>query len=403
MENMRGGAKKLHYSRFIMRKVAIVGLGQTPVREHWDSNLRDLAVTALRDAMEDAGVETLDGVTVGNMLSGALSEQEHLGALVADYAGLEGVEGMKIEAACGSGAAAIRMAVKAVASGLMDTVGVVGVEKLTEFSGKFSTASLAYAADADYEITMGLSFVGINALLMRRYLHEYKYDKNDFSIFPVNAHKNAIHNPNAMFRHPITDAQYAKSKIIADPINLLDSSPIADGAAAVIVVAQENISQYAGKPVSILACEVGTDTLALDTRENPLWLKGTERSAKKAYYVSGLKPKDMDFFEVHDAFSIMTALSLEASGFTEKGTAIKFAEKTGIDIKGKLPLTTAGGLKGRGHPVGATGVYQVVEAAKQIRGTMPPEIQLDKNRVAMAQNIGGSGATVITTILKKIV
>jgi len=280
-----------------MRKVAIAGLGQTPVREHWESNLRDLAVTALRDAMEDAGVETVDGVCVGNMLSGALSEQEHLGSLIVDYAGLDGVEGMKIEAACGSGAAAIRMAVKAVASGLMDVVGVVGVEKLTEYSGKFSTAALATAADADYETTMGLTFVGINALLMQRYLHEFKYDKNDFSLFPVNAHKNSVYNPNAMFQHEITHAQYAKSKIIADPINLLDSSPIADGAAAVIVVAEEKLSQFKGKPLSILACEVGTDTLALDNRKELLWLRGVERSAKKAYHVSGLSPKDIDFFE----------------------------------------------------------------------------------------------------------
>ena len=386
-----------------MRKVAIVGIGQTPVREHWGTNLRDLAVSALRDAMEDAGVENLDGITVGNMLSGAMSEQEHLGALVADYAGLDGVEGMKIEAACGSGAAAIRMAVKAVASGLMDTVGVVGVEKLTEFSANNVTEALATAADADYETTMGLSFVGINALLMKRYLHEFKFNKNDFSIFPINAHKNACYNSNAMFRYPITLDEYAKSKIVADPINIMDSSPVADGAAAVIVVAQENVSQYKGKPVSILACEVGTDTVALDNRENPLWLKGAERSAKKAYYVSGLSPKDINFYEVHDAFSIISVLSMEASGFTEMGTAIRFAEKNGIDIKGKFPMSTCGGLKGRGHPVGATGVYQVVEAAQQIRGTVAKEIQVERNKVAMTQNIGGSGATVITTILKKIV
>jgi acetyl-CoA C-acetyltransferase len=336
------------------------------------------------------------------MLSGALSEQEHLGALIVDYAGLDGVEGMKIEAACGSGAAAVRMAVKAVASGLMDKVGVVGVEKLTELSGHFSTTALATAADADYETTMGLNFVGINALLMRRYLHEYKYDKDDFAIFPVNAHRNAQYNPNAMFRTPITKAQYSASKMIADPINLLDSSPIADGAASVIVVAQENLNQYAGKPVSILACEVGTDTIAIDNREDPLWLKGAERSVKKAYYVSGLSQKDIDFFEVHDAFSIITALSLEASGFAERGKAIKFAEKKSIDIKGHLPLSTCGGLKGRGHPVGATGVYQILEAAQQLRESVPSEIQVTKNEIGMTQNIGGSGATVITTILKKI-
>ena len=385
-----------------MRKVAIVGIGQTPVREHWETNLRDLAVTALRDAMEDAGVENLDGVCVGNMLSGALSEQEHLGALVVDYAGLDGVEGMKIEAACGSGGAAIRMAVKAVASGLMDTVGVVGVEKLTEYSGKFSTGALATAADADYESTVGLSFVGINALLMQRYLHEYKYDRNDFAIFPVNAHKNAVYNPNAMFRRPITTTQYARAKLIADPINLLDSSPIADGAASVIVVAQENLSQYSGKPVAILACEVGTDTLAIDNRVDPLWLGGVERSAKKAYRVSGLSPKDINFVEIHDAFSIMSILSLEASGFADKGKAIKFADKVGIVINGGLPLTTCGGLKGRGHPVGATGVYQVVEAMQQLRGIVTSEIQVKNNNIAMAQSIGGSGATVITTILKRI-
>mgnify|MGYP005834732079 CR=1 FL=1 len=309
---------------------------------------------------------------------------------------------MKIEAACGSGAAVIRMAVKAVASGLMDVVGVVGVEKLTEFSGKFSTASLATAADADYEITMGLSFVGINALIMRRYLHEFRYDKNDFAIFPVNAHQNAMHNANAMFPYPITPAQYAKSKIIADPINLLDSSPIADGAAAVIVVAEDHLKRYKGKGVSILACEVGTDTVALDNREDLLWLKGVERSVKKAYNVSGLSLRDIDFFEAHDAFSIITAMSIKASRFAEKGKAIPFAEKKGISIQGGLPLNTAGGLKGRGHPVGASGVYQVVEAVQQLRGVMPKAIQVSKNNVAMTQNIGGSVATVITTILKRI-
>jgi acetyl-CoA C-acetyltransferase len=385
-----------------MRKVAIVGLGQTPVREHWQNNLRDLAVTALRDAMEDAGVDTVDSVYVGNMLSGALSEQENLGTLIVDYAGLDGVEGLRVEAACGSGAAAIRMAVNAVSSGLMDTVGVVGVEKLTEYSGKFSTGSLATAADADYETTTGLSFVGINALLMRRYLHEYSYDKKDFAIFPINAHSNATYNKNAMFRSPITAEQYAKAKYIADPINLLDSSPIADGAAAIIVVAQENLSNYKGQPVSILACEIGTDTVALDNREDPLWLKGVERSVKKAYQVSRLTPKDIDFFEPHDAFSIITALSLEASGFCEKGEAIKFAEQKGIEINGGLPMTTCGGLKGRGHPVGATGVYQVVEAASQIRGTVADEIKVPRNNICMTQSIGGSGAAVITTILERI-
>ncbi len=385
-----------------MRKVAIVGIGQTPVSEHWDTSLRNLGVDALCDAMDDAGVDDLDALCVGNMLSGALSDQEHLGALIADYAGLEGVEAVKIEAACGSGGAALRMAVKAVATGVVEKVGVVGAEKLTEYSGKHSTSALATAADADYETTVGLSFVGINALLMQRYMYEYKVSRDDFGLFPVNAHRNAQYNTHAMFNYAITETQYQQSKTIADPIRLLDSSPIADGAAALIVVPLDEVERYKGKPVAILACEVGMDSIALDNRDNPLWLKGVAQSAKKAFKVSGLSPKDINFFELHDAFSIMSVLSLEASGFAAAGQGLRFAHETGIAIDGGLPLTTAGGLKGRGHPVGATGVYQVVEAIRQLRGEMPEKIQVPRNDIAMTQNIGGSGATVISTILKRI-
>ncbi len=385
-----------------MRKVAIVGIGQTPVREHWETSLRNLAVDALRNAMDDADVDDLDALCVGNMLSGALSDQEHLGALIADYAGLEGVEAVKVEAACGSGGAALRMAVKAVATGVVEKVGVVGVEKLTEYSGKHSTSALATAADADYETTVGLSFVGINALLMQRYLYEYKAHADDFSIFPINAHRNAQYNPYAMFNFPVTQEQYMASKAIADPVRLLDSSPIADGAAALIVVPLDEVDRYKGKPVAILACEVGMDSIAIDNRENPLWLKGVAQSAKKAFKVSGLSHKDINLLELHDAFSIMSTLSLEASGFAEPGNGLRFAHETGIGIAGGLPLTTAGGLKGRGHPVGATGVYQVVEAIRQLRGDMPDQIQVARNDIAMTQNIGGSGATVISTILKRI-
>lgn len=385
-----------------MRRVAIVGLGQTPVREHWEDNLRDMAVAALRDAMDDAGVTTVDAVYVGNMLSGALSEQENLGSLIVDYAGLDGVEGLRIEAACASGAAALRMAVNAVASGLMNTVAVVGVEKLTEYSGKYSTGSVANASDADYEASMGLTSAGIHALLMRRYLFEHRYNRNDFAVFPVNAHRNASYNPHAMFRFPITPEQYGREKFIADPVTLLDASPIADGAAAVIVVPEDDLAAYKGHPVAILACEVGTDTVSLDNREDLLWLKGVERSVKKAYRSSCLAPQDIDFFEAYDAFSITAAMSLESSGFCEKGHGLRFAHEVGIGTTGGLPLSTSGGQKGRGHPVGAAGVYQIVEAAMQLRGTVASEIRVPKGNIGMVQSIGGSGATVITTILKRL-
>ena len=258
------------------------------------------------------------------------------------------------------------------------------------------------AADADYEAVMGLSFVAINALLMRRYMYEYRVNKEDFAAFTVNAHANAQHNPFAMFRMPITREQYAAAKMIADPINLLDSSPVSDGAAAVVVAAADKAWEFSEAPVRVAACEVGTDTVALDNRENPLWLKGVERSARRAYQKAGISPQEIGVYEVHDAFSIMAALSLEASGLAEPGTAVRLANEGEITPQGRIPIATMGGLKGRGHPVGATGLYQVVECVLQLRGQAPAAVQVPDVQYAMAQNIGGSGATVITTILERL-
>ncbi len=385
-----------------MRQTAIIGIGQTPVREHWDYPIRQLAVQALWAAIKDAGTKHIEGLFVGNMLSGALAEQEHLGALIADYAGFPGIEAVKIEAACASGAAAVRQAVLAVASGHLEIAAAVGVEKLTEFSGKFSGKALATAADADYEASIGLSFAALNALMMQRYMYEYGYSKEDFAPFPILAHQNAQYNPNAMFQYPITKAQYLKAKPIAEPINLLDSSPISDGAAALIIVPLETIQFFKGKAVKISACEIATDTIGLDNRENPIVLSAAQKSAQAAYKIAGIRPKDISVFEAHDAFSIITALSLEASGFTETGKAPKLAAEGVFNSNGHLPISTFGGLKGRGHPVGATGVYQLVEATQQVRGTAPDKLQVSDVRMAMAQNIGGSGATVVTSILEKI-
>lgn len=403
MPAMPAGAKKLPCTnRTRMRQTAIIGIGQTPVREHWDFPIRGLAVKALRAAMQDAGAEAIEGLFVGNMLSGALAEQEHLGALIADYAGFPGIEAVKIEAACASGAAAVRQAVLAVASGHLEIAAAVGVEKLTEFSGKFSSKALATAADADYEASIGLSFAALNALMMQRYMYEYGYSKEDFAPFPITAHQNAQFNPNAMFRYPISKAQYLKAKPIADPVNLLDSSPICDGAAAIVIVPLENIRSFSGKAVKLSACEIATDTIGLDNRANPIFLSAAQKSARAAYKSAGVNPSDISLFEAHDAFSIITALSLEASGFAENGQAPRLAAEGKFYLSGSLPISTFGGLKGRGHPVGATGVYQLVEAAEQVRGSAPDALQLNDVRRAMTQNIGGSGATVVTSILEKL-
>jgi len=385
-----------------MRKVAIVGLAQVPVKENWTNGLRELAVTAVLDAMDDADIKNVDALYIGNMLGSNFSDQSNLGALISENAALDVNEAVTVEAACGSGSAAFRQAVLAVASGTVDTAIAVGVEKLTEYSEVSPANGLATAADADYEAAMGLSFVSINALLMRRYMHEYKCDKNNFAGFVINAHKNAVHNKNAMFQSAITEANYNKAKMIADPINLLDSSPISDGAAAVVITTADKASQYTNKPVLVTACEVGMDTIALSRRANPLRLKAVENSTARAFQVAGIKHQDIDVLEAHDAFSIMTTLALEAAGFAEFGKATQLAKEDIIGINGRLPLSTFGGLKARGHPVGATGLYQIVEATLQLRNEAPDAIQVPEPRRAMTQNIGGSASFVITNILERI-
>ncbi|MCD6376590.1 MAG: thiolase domain-containing protein [Caldisericaceae bacterium] len=383
-----------------MRKVAIIGIGQVPVREHWGKSLRELAVDALWQALEDANRNEIDGLVVGNMLSGTLSEQEHLGALIADFAGFPGVEAVKVEGACASGAAAFRQGLLAVASGQKNCVAVVGVEKLTERSGWHTTSALATAADADFETSVGLTFVALNALVKQRFMYEHQVSKEQFAYFPMLAHQNAVHNPQAMFRKPITIEQYLKAKMIAEPINLLDSSPIADGAAAVILVPWDDVGKNS-QAIEVLACEVGTDTIALHDRQEMLQMKGIEISAQRAFATAGITPQDISFFEPHDAFSIMTVLSLQASGFMSAIEALNHARNGYFTIDGTLPICTMGGLKGRGHPVGATGVYQIVEAVLQLRGAAPKAIQVKNPRYGLTQNVGGTGATVVTTILRR--
>jgi len=379
-----------------MRQVSIIGVGQMPVREHWDLSIRDLAVTAGRSAMEDAGLENVDAIYVGNMTSGTINQQRQLGALVADFLGQWGVEAVRLEAACGSAGSAMRQGLIAVASGEKKAVLVIGVEKMTETSGREITAALTGAADADYEVIHGVSFVGLNALVMRRYMHEYGYDRHDFAPFSLNAHANGAKNANALFRRAISDQDYRNGRMVADPVSLYDASPIGDGAVALLLAPAEK----APEAVQVVGSASATDTLGIHDREDPIWLAGAEKSAKRAYDQAGVGPADVDLFELHDAFTIMAALSLEACGFAERGQGVRLAQEEQITPQGRIPISTMGGLKARGHPVGATGLYQIAEATLQLRG-QAGQAQIDGVRVAMTQNIGGSGATVVTHILKK--
>ncbi len=384
-----------------MRDVSIIGIGQIEVGEHWDTSLRVLGSEAVYRALQSAGLERPEALYVGNMLSGQLSAQENLGALIADHAGLRGIEAVKVEAACGSGGAALRLAYIAVAGGIHDVVVACGVEKMTDSLAEETTTALAAAADAIYEADHGLSFVALNALLMQRYMHEYGYRREDFAGFAVNAHRNAVNNPNAMFRRAISAEAFAQAKMIAEPVSLLDSSPIADGAAAVVLAPTEFAITHGLPAVRIAASAGATDSVALHDRNDLLWLQAAQLSAQRAYAQAQVKSEDIDFFELHDAFTIMAALSLEAAGFAPRGQGARLAMEGEITLAGRIPICTMGGLKARGHPVGATGIYQVIEAFQQLTGQAGKN-QLQGCRLGMTQNIGGSGAAVITHILERV-
>lgn len=384
-----------------MREIAILGIGQTRIDEQWDKSLRELAGDAVLEALKDAQIHSVDSLYVGNMMSGSANSQQHLGAYIADWVGMRYSEAMRIEAACSSGAAAFRAAVMAVASGAVDTAVAVGVEKMTDSPGAEITAELATAADADWETGQGLSFVALNALIMQRYMHEYGWQKDDFAPFSINAHANAVHNPCARFNNePITANDYKRAPMIAEPINLMDASPMGDGAAAAVIVPVEMLQRGSGQRIiKVIGSAAATDTIAIHSRKDALWLRAAEQSARQAYAQAGVGPQDIDLFELHDAFTIMAALSLEACGFAERGTGPRVGLEGEITPTGRIPIATRGGLKARGHPVGATGMYQIVEVVQQLRGEAAGT-QVDGARIGMAQNIGGSGSNILTHIFR---
>ncbi len=382
-----------------MQEVAVIGIGQTKVDEHWDKSLRELAGDAALAAMHDARVNRVDSVFVGNMMSGTANLQAQLGALIADWIGQRYSEALKVEAACGSGGAAFRAGYLSVATGEVDIALVLGVEKMTDSPSSEITAALATAADADWEVDHGVSFVALNALIMKRYMYEHGWKGKDFVQFSVNAHANAVHNPYARFQKKITEQQFLDSPMICDPINLMDASPIGDGAAAMVLVRADVVPPQV-KKIVIAGSSAATDSISIHNRREPLWLFAAEKSAKEAYEQAGIKPADIDVFEYHDAFTIMAALSLEAAGFAEKGQAPVLAKEGHICVGGRIPVATFGGLKARGHPVGATGMYQILEIVKQLREEAGAT-QVDNPTFGMAQNIGGSGSNIVTHILRR--
>jgi len=384
-----------------VRDIHIVGVGQVPVVKQYEGSVRALAGAAVKAALDDAGPVRPDALYVGSMLSGLLSNQSQLAAGVASEVGLRGIEALTLEAACGSGGAAARTGAMAIASGSCEAVVVAGVEKMSAGPRDEVTKALATASDWTTEGAAGQTFVTLNAQLMRLYMQANRVGPEVFAPFAVNAHANAARNPNARFHKPIDVATYLGSKVIHDPVRLFDASPICDGAAAVVLASADIARELGGPSVVVRASTVGTDALGIADRPDPLALSGARASAARAYSRAGMSPSDVDIFELHDAYTIISVLSLEAAGFAPRGKGWTFGTEGAITLTGSLPITTMGGLKARGHPVGASGVYQLVEAFLQLTGRAGPN-QVDGPTVAMTQSVGGTGATVATHLLERV-
>ncbi len=383
-----------------MRNVAVVGAYQTKFGELWDKSLRDLSVEAGIGAIQNSGVEkqNIQSLYIGNMSAGRFVGQEHLGALIADHIGLSSIPATCCEAACASGSVAFRDAYFNVASGHSDVALVIGVEKMTDVHGSGVLTTLASAGDQEWEASIGLTFAGLYALIARRHMHEFGTTQEQMAMVSVTNHKNGLKNTLAQFQFPITVEDVITSAMIADPLHLYDCSPITDGAAAVVIVSENMAKKLAAQPIYLLGTGHGTDTIALHDRKSYTELLATKIATKNAYGMSGLGSDKIDVTEVHDCFSINEIISLEDLGFAEKGKGGKFVENGGIDINGDVPTNICGGLKVCGHPVGATGIRQIVEIVKILRGESVNNINAE---IGLNLNVGGSGATAVVNIFGK--
>jgi acetyl-CoA C-acetyltransferase len=385
-----------------MTDVVIAGIGQTEVGEHWEMGLRDLALAAMQAAVKDAGRLKPQSLFVSNMLAPNLSNQAHLGVLLADYAGLLGIEAVTVEAAGASGGAALRQGYLAIASGMVDVALVVGVEKFTDKVGSDVDSALATTGDADFEAVQGMTPSGQAALLMKRYMHEYNVPVDGFAGFALTAHSNGTGNPCAMFRKAIKPETYAKAEIVSDPVNMFDMAPNADGAAAVLLTRRDLLPDDVARPmVKIAGSAASSDTLALHDRKDMLYFDTAQLSAGKAMKQAGILLDKIHLFEYHDVFSIYAALQLESVGFAIRGKGWKLAADGEIGLQGRIPCATMGGMKARGFAGGAAGVYQAVEAVIQLRGQAGSN-QVPNAKTALIQSLGGPASTAVSHILQKL-
>lgn len=386
-----------------MRDVAVLGVGLNKKwGELWEMSLRDIFVEAALNAIDDAGVDHVDSMVVGCMTSGLFVGQEHLGSLMSDYLGMNPVSATRVESACASGGAAFRQGFLEVACGAADIVLVGGVEKMTDVGGDEATYALSAASDMEYEAYHGITFPGLYALIARVHMHQFGTTREQLAHVAVKNHRHGARNPVAQYPYEITVADVLASVMVADPLRVLDCSPITDGAAAAVLCPLEMARKIAKKPVvKVLASAQASSTIALHSRKDLTWFESTAKAAEKAYKMAGKRPEDLHVAEVHDCFTIAEIVVLEALGLVERGKGGQAAESGMTALGGKIPVNTSGGLKSKGHPVGATGVAQVVEITRQLRGESGPR-QVEGARIGLTQNMGGTGGSSVVHIFETV-
>jgi len=385
-----------------MRKVAIIGVGLTKFGELWDVSFRELMLEAGVRAIEDAGIDgrQLDAMYVGNMSAGQFIKQEHIGSIIADHSGLVHIPSTRVEGACASGGLALRQSMIAVASGLHDFVVAAGIEKMTDVMSEEATGALATAADQEWEVFQGATFPGLYALMARRHMHEFGTTEEQMAAVAVKNHHNACSNPCAQYHMEVTVDSVMKSAPVSLPLKLLDCSPITDGAACVVLAPADKAKAFCDTPILIEGTGQASDYISLHSRPSLTSLAATIEASKTAYKIAGVGPNDIDLAEVHDCFTIAEIMAIEDLGFCKKGEGGKFTEEGATAIGGKIPVNSSGGLKGKGHPVGATGIAQAVELTMQLRGEAGKR-QVSGAEVGLAHNVGGSGGTAVIHILRR--
>jgi len=384
-----------------MSDIVIAGIGQIPVGEHYTLDLRSMGVRALTKAMHDSGDLKPDALYIGNLLSSMISHQSNLGALFTDYARLDGIESYTIEAAGASGAGALRQAVLAIRSGYADTVAVLGVEKWSDLVRSEAEATIMQEMDYDYESIPGLTSTGQAGLIMQRYLYEYDLPRDALSGFAVLARANGANNPNGLFRNPVTPESYARSGMLCDPLNIYDGATYADGAAALILTRRNKLPKNFSHPIiRLTGSGASTDSLSWHDRHEPMAFSAAARAVSNAAEEAGIPPGHVSLFELDDPFSIYAALTLEACGLADRGKAWQMARDGAFAINGRMPILTMGGCLARGNPIGAKGIYQVVEAVTQLRG-MAGANQVPNAHSALVLTLGGPASTAIAHVMER--